>query len=485
MAETCFLGVDQGSSHTKAVLVRSDGEVLWSEQIHVSTSHRSPIEVEQDSEELLCSIEELLRKADSFLPKDSLSCRSIGLALQRSGVCAWELSSRKPLSPLQSWRDLRTQERIRTVDANRLFELASIPLSAHYAGGKISLLQEEFPSKEVQVTTLDSYLLFHLTDTQRVCTEDTMAHRTMLYDLHRGTWSSELCKAFKVSKERLPQIVPSHSPFGLCHLVQGGTPLVSSLGDQQAALAYLRLLGHETIVNLGSISSVMTSTNDTPQRIQGYITSIAYSDSHASQYVIEGTSNASGRVLDFLTNSLFSTPEQLNKALDSLSPGEELPLCFCPFGNISTPHWRDDIDNMAELTQDTTKAHLSAALIENVANFLLEDLSTFSSHSLLEVSKPLLVTGGISQSDYLLQYLADCTNREVMRADFPHAGALGAALSHVSNQTTLAHPTVTSFLPKNPKRQRRYQAWCSMRDDLFSGKTSTYRPLDEVVQSLS
>ncbi|MCB0333067.1 MAG: hypothetical protein KDD55_06175 [Bdellovibrionales bacterium] len=485
MTEHCYLGIDQGSSHTKAVLALDHGEVVWSSEKSVSTRHLSETEVEQDAEELLESVLTLLQEANRFLQTTSLRCESIGLAFQRSGVCAWKTDTSKALSPLLSWRDTRTAQRMSTIDETRLFELTGIPLSAHYAGGKISLLQEAFPESDVHVTTLDSYILHHLTDQSNVCTEDTMAHRTMLYELSTGTWSDELCKAFHVTQKRLPSISPSFSLFGRCSQLQGGVPITCSLGDQQAALAYFKLLGHPTVLNVGSISSVMHHTGTSPQYLSGYITSIASSSEDARQYVIEGTSNASGRTIEFIQNELEIPPNKLDTTLTPLSIDSSAPLCFCPFGNITTPHWRNDIGNFVICDPSTSKPQLIAALLENMGNFLLEDLETFSSHGLLSSSHSLLASGGISQSDYLLQYLADCSNRTFERALFPHAGALGAAFSSAQKRLIPAPPKMSTFIPQNTDRAKRYKEWCAVRDALFCGQHGAYRSLDEVVQSLT
>ena len=218
---------------------------------------------------------ELERQARVFLAGHApLKLLAIGCAFQRSGVCAWEHGSLKPCSPLLSWQDIRTADRIKVLGASDelLWERAGIPRSAHYAGGKISFLQEEFPDPAIAVGTLDSFILANLLPGQFV-TEDTMAHRTMLYNLKVGGWDQQLCEAFKVDIGRLATIKPSLQMYGELNSI----PVRASLGDQQASLLYHHWLGYPVVLNLGTIASLQIYTGSVQKNLKGFIdeTSIA------------------------------------------------------------------------------------------------------------------------------------------------------------------------------------------------------------------
>jgi len=490
-----FLGIDQGGSSSKAALIDSTGEVVWEMKIPVSVSFLSPTRIEQDPQELLSSIEELIDQALSFVKKgSSLQLRGIGFAFQRSGVCAWRRESGEAVSKFLPWRDLRTSEQIAQQGPTRdlLWDRASLPLSAHYAAGKVSLLQNQFSDPSICVGTLDSFILANLLRGSFV-TEDAMAHRTMLYALGKGNWDEQLCLSFGVDLKRLAKVVPSLGRFG----VVGNVPILACLGDQQAGLYFHRQNGFGTILNLGTIASLLVDTGKIIQSAHGYITSIFYSSEsdgqHSRTFLVEGTSNCCGRTFLELEERFQVSP----KSVDSFFKDArgEVPVAFCPLAAISTPDWREDVPDLITGWSDKSNiASLVRALIENIGFFILEDLENLQAAGVIARDLEVLpVSGGASNCRSLMQHLADCSGIKVVKVASSNATVCGAALAakNVSAGLEIQTPEncndrlfLEEFNPRNSNARDRYQPWKKLKASALSGQYEDSEVYQKIVKQL-
>ncbi len=254
MAEMLFLGIDQGSSATKACLIDSNGNEKFSTTHKVHLNKIDEQHKEQDPKELLESVQKVLANAIEFTNAQNAQILSIALACQRSGVCAWSKKDGTIKHNLIHWSDTRTLSHVNALKdkRERIFQLSGLPLTPHYAATKIEILQKQFASSDTLVATLDSYLISQLVEEQEFCTDDTMAARTMLYDLSTGNWNNELAKIFAVDQTRLPKIFSVIAKRGSIQ----GLPLLASIGDQQAALHATYSQGESCLLNLGTIASL-------------------------------------------------------------------------------------------------------------------------------------------------------------------------------------------------------------------------------------
>lgn len=490
MTKNLTLGIDQGSSSTKGVLIDSHIQAVQAFQIPVSLTHNGE-RWEQDGEELLRSVKGILAQAQRYAGETGAQIEAIGLSLQRSGVIAFEENSGTPLSPLLNWRDTRASKSIEALSPEEralIFQSSGIPPSAHYSGVKYALLQEKYPND--LVGTLDTYLLFHLLDSPSspFLTEHTMAQRSMLYDVKRRTWCDRLLKIFGVQKERLPSIVPSvQTSYGTIK----GIPLHAVIGDAQAAL--LSLMSEEkAILTLGSVASLSCYTGDSPLQKDGYISSLLQSENHESQqrysFILEGTVNFCGETVSTIESLYSISPTTLNPICHKASNGveENNVQIYAPFGPTTTPHWLPNSPAIGKNFLTAAPELKATALVENLGNFLLELLLDFKKFSLLSQDAPILVTGGVSKLDYLLQYLADGSGISLLRTRDPNSSALGAAIlahginirernSVQENQSVQAPGGL--FVPrteKTPSIMAKFQNFLVMREHSVSNTFHSY-----------
>ncbi|MBX7143107.1 MAG: hypothetical protein K1X79_01515 [Oligoflexia bacterium] len=475
--EQLFLGIDQGSSSTKGVLLDSFGQHYHEGAIPVST-HTDGEHVEQNAHELARSVQLVADDAIRLANRLKRNIAAIGLSVQRSGVCAWEQSSLEVLHPLLSHRDTRTGDRIAALSASHSFitERTGLPVVARYAGAKIALLQEQFPDPQVRVGTLDSFIVQRFAGDTRFLTEDSMAARSMLYDLQRGTWDGELCNLFGVQESRLPQIGASLGQHGTYR----GIPITAMLGDQQAGLFGRLVEGIPAVLNLGTISSVCVATGNSIVRRDGFVSSVLYSEGGNQRefnYLLEAVTNCSGPIVELLHQRMRVAPEV--PALNDLclKAGEIYPIAYFPMGSTGTPHWLSEVPNLISGWDKVNQAAFVRAVLENIGNFLAQNMLALQQAEIIPPGQgSIAVSGGLSDLDYLMQYISDVTGFNLVRLGSREAAARGAAIAalqhYLKGRGKLPLPRDQErriFAPQDPKPRARYEAWMAIQEQARAG----------------
>ena len=274
MTGSTYLGIDQGSSSTKGVLINAFGQSVADFTVAVPPRVEVGRTVEQDAEGLLSSVVEVTLKAKQWASANSSKIVAAGLAVQRSGVLAWRASDGVPLHPMITWADTRTFPITQSFGshAEHISYLTGLPTIPNFAAGKIHLLQRQFVEPSVKVGTLESFLLYRMSGRQVFVTEETMAARTMLYALATGAWSEALCRDFKVDRSRLAAIRPSIASYTTFEEV----PFVAVLGDQQAAVLGRPGESGYALLNLGTIASLVVETGQRIVQKTGLMTSVLF-----------------------------------------------------------------------------------------------------------------------------------------------------------------------------------------------------------------
>ena len=431
MSEEVILGIDQGSSSTKAVLYSPSKGVLFESALPVSRSVYADGRVEQDPEEILGSVASSIRTCRKFAIEHNLFISSAGLSVQRSGVTAWRRADGSACYPLMTWADLSTKPLLdaRPTGESIVRAKTSLPFLAHYAAGKYSLLHAKFPSDDIAVGTLDTFLMNRLCVERPFITEDSMASRTMLYDLRAGEWDEELCALFPVTRIRLPAVRATCDMHGTID----GIPLRASVGDQQAALVALGEGNYDGNLNLGTIASLTVLVTGAEERVNGFLTNVLFSRSGAEgrerRWFLEGTTNACGAGIAYLRDRLGTVPSltALNQLVSPLLDDPALPVLYAPAGGTATPHWRYDVDAVIE-EGEWTKDVISAAMVENIAFFIARNISLLKESGYLPKYPTLRVSGGVCEVESLLQRISAAAGVELVQCSSRESSAVGAAL---------------------------------------------------------
>jgi len=495
MKPNLYLGIDQGTSSTKGVLLDESGGAVAEWSAAVPDARYDERCVEQDPEGLLASVLAIFDKARQFAADEECVIRGAGLGVQRSGVLAWRSSDGASVHPMITWADTRTYPQIQGF--GRGVELISgktgLPTIPNFAAGKIQLLQRKFLDPVIHVATLDTYLLFRLSKGNVFVTEDTMASRTMLYALSEQNWSEELCRQFAVDKQRLPRINPSLAP----HTSYEGIPIVALLGDQQAALLGRMNAANRPLLTLGTIASLTANTGNAPVQKPVLKTSVLYSRLIPNAavrdvfFLSELTSSVTGNVLlEPLRRSWCASSEELQAQCEQSFKTNPAGLATAYFVHKQDPSevWPHGTPNVMVCKPGTTVADRARAVVENVGNLIVRMLEQFAEKEMLGEVFPAQIdlAGGGSELDYLVQYIADVSGHSFHRLSAREAGSRGAALAAMisvqGREDTCAfnmEPSTKVFVCENPERRKRYLIWQRMEQDVLKNTLPPHAEIEE------
>lgn len=494
MSSPLYLGIDQGSSSTKGALVDASGTTVAEFHVQVPPRIEGDRTVEQDPEGLLSSVVEVFLKAKQWAHTHVKTIEAAGLAVQRSGVLAWRATDGVPVHPMITWADTRTLPIIQNfgTGVERISQLTGLPTIPNFAAGKIHLLQRKFLEPSVKVGTLDTFLLYRLSGREVFATEDTMAARTMLYGLRDGGWNEQLCREFRVDSSRLPAIRPSFFK----HATFEEIPIVALLGDQQAAVIGRPGPAGLALLNLGTIASLVVETGSQIVQKTGLMTSVLTSRAQPDgsgrivEYLIETTSAITGSVLmEPVRRQWCQDSADMNAQCEAAAQRDPRGKATAYFVNhrASPPWFPQRTPNVMVCKPDVSSEDRVRALVENVGNLIVRMIEEFADKGVLgsDTIHELVVTGGGSELDYLLQYISDVSHRTLHRMKTREATARGAALSALMSSMNLSDPRAFTFeepaktyRSESPDRRRRYLMWQKMEQDLFHGALPSHAELE-------
>jgi glycerol kinase len=455
------VAVDLGSSRIKAAGLQADGRLTNPISVAAPplTGRRG---IRQGSARAyLTAAEAIVRTAVESCPADS----TLAVASQRSSFLLWESATGQPLTPLISWQDRRAQAWCQAGMARYgpLAAVTGLPLSPHYAGAKLAWLLDRDRRLKAAATsgralfgTLESYLIWRLTDGRRHQTDLSMAGRTLLADIHRGGWSPQMLTFFDLPAGCLPHIVPT---VGRDIPLANGGRLAVSLADQAAGLMAADPDAGRTIaVNLGTGGFVMAATGSCAAHLPGYLTApVLQGADGAIDYALEGTLNAIGPAL-----ARHPGPDPF------LGPEDPAPGCFClpDSAGIGAPYWRADLDlpvsrGIGNYPPDLVRRIIMEGIIFRVSR-IAEDFQRIRPFT------RLLICGGLSTVPFIAQGLAACSGLEVAAGLEPEATLWGAAALAAARPVPppAAKPVI------RPNRCGRYlipkfEQWKAWVDDLL------------------
>jgi glycerol kinase len=427
------LSIDQGTSSTKAVAVAEDGSFLAKQTIPVAQRHDRPGWVEQDATEIFTSVATALTRLARDLATPAMS---LGLSTQRESAVLWERRTGEPLGPMLGWQDRRTTAAARAhLDAgaaDRVRAITGLPIDPMFSALKFGwLLDTADPDRrraragELAVGTVDSYLTSRLTGRHQI--EAGNASRTLLMDLDDATWSAEMLDLFGIPETVLPEIVPSNArtpvlaEFGL-----GGIGIDAVLGDSHAAL-----YGHgarapgDVKVTYGTGSSIMGLLPAGATVGEELARTVAWKLDDHLELAFEGNILSSGATLVWLSEVLQTAPGQLIEMAAAVHPLHGVNLVPA-FAGLAAPWWSETAEaSLSGFTLGTPRDVIARAATDSIA-LQVEDVLAAAERAGVRVDTVLL-DGGPSANDWLVQLQSDLSQRIVRRSSVPELSALGAA----------------------------------------------------------
>jgi len=442
---TAVLSIDQGTTSSRAIVFDRAGRALGSAQQEFRQSFPQPGWVEHKPADLW---ETTRRVATSALAEANLTAKglaAIGIANQRETTLLWERATGRPLAPAIVWQDRRTADRCATLrrqgHEEAFREKTGLLLDPYFSGTKLAWLLDRVPGArrragrgELAFGTVDTWLLWQLTNGSVHATDVTNASRTLLFNLHTGTWDEALLKALRIPHEVLPHIRSSSEPFGEVSSIAAlrGVPIAGVAGDQHAALFGQACFRPGMAKNTyGTGCFLLLHTGRTPVVSKHrLLTTVAWKLGPKAplEYALEGSVFVGGAVVQWLRDGL----KLIRNSRDIVSLVAQAKdnggVVFVPaFTGLGAPHWDATARGaIFGLTRGTTAAQIARAAVESIAlqvADLLEAMQADSGRRLRE----LRVDGGATANDGLLQFQSDLLRVPVVRPQTTETTALGAA----------------------------------------------------------
>ena len=438
-----ILALDQGTTSSRAILFDESGAIASTAQHEFEQFYPQAGWVEHDPTEILtsqlsCAVEALGKVGAR--PRD---VAAIGITNQRETVIVWERATGKAIHPAIVWQDRRTAARCSALEESGAGESVSsktgLVLDPYFSATKVAWILDNVPGAraradrgELAFGTVDSWLIWHLTSGTRHVTDVTNASRTLLYNIVKGEWDSELLKIFGVPESMLPEVAWSSEQVGevTTSLGLGGVAIAGIAGDQQAALfGQLCWSAGEAKNTYGTgcflLQNVGTEFVRSKHRL---ITTLAASSGRRREYALEGSIFIGGAVVQWLRDNLKLIESSADVEALAASVPDTGGVVFVPaFVGLGAPHWDAHAAGMLiGLRRDTKPGHIARAALEAIAFQVADVLEAVHG----ETGTPLAalrVDGGASVNDLLMQFQADLLGVPVVRPQVTETTALGAA----------------------------------------------------------
>jgi glycerol kinase len=436
------LSIDQGTTSTRVVIYDIAGTVCGSAARELTQHYPQPGWVEHDAEEIWASVRDVTPRALAAAGVAAGQIAAIGVTNQRETTVLWERTSGRPVARAIVWQDRRTGDfcRERRADQDWIQQRTGLVLDPYFSATKLRwLLQQDAALRtraeagQLACGTIDTFLLWRLTDGHVFATDRSNASRTLLLNLTTAAWDDELCRYFNVPRALLPDVRPSSANFGITRgldFLPDGLPIRGVAGDQQAALfGQCAFAAGEAKCTYGTGAFFLQHLGTTATRSRHrLLTTIAASGDGPPQYALEGSVFVAGAAVQWLRDGL--------KLFDAAPAVEELaarsdpdqPVIFVPgFVGLGAPHWLPEARGVLfGLTRGTSAADVSRATLEGVA-FQVADLIDAAARDASMPLSQLRVDGGMARNAWFLQCQADVLGLPVVRTTHSEATALGAA----------------------------------------------------------
>ncbi|MGB7317840.1 MAG: glycerol kinase GlpK [Planktotalea sp.] len=457
---THILAIDQGTTSTRAILFGSDMVPVSSAQEEFDQHFPQSGWVEHEAGDLWATTASTCRGAIEKAGIATAEITAIGITNQRETTVLWDRASGKAIHRAIVWQDRRTSELCQSLKAAGLeptvTECTGLLLDPYFSGTKLKWLLDNVEGAraraeagELAFGTVDSWIIWNLTGGKSHVTDATNAARTMLYDIRQGRWSQTMCDMLDIPMSLLPEVKDCAADFGVTRADLFGReiPILGVAGDQQAATVGQACFKPGMLKSTyGTGCFALLNTGDDPVISKNrLLTTIAYQLDGKPTYALEGSIFIAGAVVQWLRDGLkiIRDAKETQPLADSADLGQDVVLVPA-FTGLGAPYWNAECRGaIYGLTRGSGPAELAKAALESVG---------FQTRDLLEAmhadwpgaeETALRVDGGMSASDWAMQFLSDILGAPVDRPKVLETTALGAAW--LAGQRAGLYPAMDEF----------------------------------------
>ncbi len=490
------LAIDQGTTSSRAMIFDRHCQPMAMAQDEFPQHFPQPGWVEHDPEDIWRDTVRVTKQALAEGGLTATDIAAIGITNQRETTVLWDRKTGETIHKAIVWQDRRTAplcDRLRRDGHEQMVkDRTGLLLDSYFSATKIAWLLENVPGArekaergELAFGTIDTFLLWRLTEGKVHATDATNAARTMLYDIKRQTWDEDLLKLFDVPAAILPEVRDNDAEFGAtpANMFGAPIPILGMAGDQQAAtigqvcfkpgmLKSTYGTGCFALLNTGS------QPLDSKNRL---LTTIAYRLSGTTTYALEGSIFIAGAAVQWLRDGLgiIATADETEALAKTADPAQVIHMVPA-FTGLGAPYWDGHARGaIFGLTRATGPAEIARAALEAVC-YQTRDLFEAMRADGARDLKELRVDGGMVVNDWMLQMLADTLGVAVERPKVSETTALGAAclaglrsgffgglddIASMWQSTGRFEPHMAA-----DERERRYDGWLDAVRRVRSGK---------------
>lgn len=438
-----ILALDQGTTSSRAIIFDRQGKIVTVAQKDFEQIFPQPAWVEHDPIEIWTSQASVATEAIAKANIAADQIAGIGITNQRETTILWERETGKPIYNAIVWQDRRTSKYCNQLKEEGHFDMINsktgLIIDAYFSATKVKWILDNVEGAkdralkgEICFGTVDSWLIWKMTNGSKHCTDITNASRTMLFNIHTRDWDQDLLDLFEIPKAILPEVKSSSEVVGTTSgkIFSAKIPISGIAGDQQAAL-FGQLCTEKGMAKTtyGTGCFLVMNTGDKPVKSNNkLLTTIAWEINGQINYALEGSVFIGGASIQWLRDGI----KTIGHAKETEDQANSLPdnegVYFVPaLAGLGAPYWDQDARGaFFGITRGTTSAHFSRAALEAIAYQVYDVLKAMEKDSGVPTQE-LKVDGGATENNFLMQFQTDILNCNVTRPKYLETTALGAA----------------------------------------------------------
>jgi len=438
-----IVALDQGTTSSRAIIFNKSGEIECIAQKEFKQHYPQSGWVEHDPQDIWSTQISVLAEALSKSKINSSKIKAIGITNQRETTVVWDRKTGVPIYNAIVWQDRRTAAYCREISeqghAPLIQKKTGLLIDAYFSASKINWIldnvkgaRKKAENGELAFGTIDSWLIWNLTNGQTHVTDVTNASRTMVYNIQKMEWDDELLSIFDIPKSLLPEVKSSSEIYGetSVDILSNNIPIAGIAGDQQAALFGQMCTSKGMVKNTyGTGCFMLMNIGQKPVfSTNNLVTTVAWQIGKETTYALEGSIFIGGAIVQWLRDELGIIKSSADVEKLALSVDDTNGVYLVPaFAGLGAPVWNPDArGTLVGLSRGANSAHISRAALESIAFQTLDILKAMESDAKVTI-KELRVDGGATQNNFLMQFQSDILGTTTIRPQITETTALGAA----------------------------------------------------------
>lgn len=433
-----IIGLDEGTTSARTLIYDiKENKIINIVNEKFKQYFPKPGWVEHNANEIWEVIERTMYTAikDAKIKYDDII--GIGITNQRESVVAWNKKTGESVYPSIVWQCRRTSAYCNSLKPSLkkyIKKSTGLIVDAYFSASKIKWLLDNnakvkklLDEDNLCIGTIDSYLVYKLTNGEKYITDTSNASRTMLFNINTLKWDEKLLKKFGIPASILPEVVSNGKMLGMAHTQIGDIPLGSILGDQQSSLfgqgCFDKGLAKATY---GTGAFILSNTGDTPIHNKKMLTTIAWTINNKTTYALEGSIFNAGTVVNWMIDDLQILESNKVSSEISNNLSNTNGVYFVPaFTGMGAPYWNSNAKGtITGLTRGVNRNHIIRAGLESMAYNTYDIIECMQNEEKTKI-KELRVDGGVSRNEFLMQFQSDILAKKVIKSSSSECTVLG------------------------------------------------------------